>query len=59
MRFNRTVVAALSMIAVGVNILTHLNDPREILQFLAGWLVALGACVFIMEIVVLARRNRP
>ena len=37
---------AVSAISLGLNILVHLDDPREILQFSGGWLVTTGVCVF-------------
>lgn len=52
-----TTVTGLSMIAIGVNIVTYLHDPVEILQFLGIWLATEGVMVLIFLVATIITRQ--
>lgn len=43
------VVICLSLISIGVNMLTHSHDVTEIIQFFGGWAVTTGFSIIAAE----------
>ena len=47
----------ISMVGIGVNMLTHAHNPAEILQFTGGWLITSGIGIAAGEFIVIYRRG--